>query len=171
MEVEAIWEWSLPFLSKKPILVLTGGEPLLYSHLLYRLVQLYPFPVLVETNGTIAPDFLRQPLWRRAEFVLSIKLSNSGEPAERRIKPSIIAQIGKLAPASYFKFVVNPFRLEEQREEIEEIRKYAPHLPVYLMPQGATLSQLEEGSSRVAQFALRYGYRYSDRLQLRLGLK
>jgi|GEM_PF-289670 len=166
---EEIWEWCFSHLIGTPLLVFTGGEPMIYARQLYPLLLLHPFSVEVETNGTILPPFKSQPVWRKVRFVISPKLSNSGEPKKRRFKPEVLSQIARFAPDSILKFVLPGENPDRFLPEIEEITKIAP-LPVYLMPQSATLSQLNQSASAIAQFALTQGFNYSDRLHLRLQL-
>jgi len=78
--------------------VLTGGEPLIYANepifvefIEYLIGQGHR--VTFETNATIAPDFKKYPFYKEAVYALSVKLSNSGEPLERRYKSEAIASI------------------------------------------------------------------------------
>jgi organic radical activating enzyme len=168
MEIAQIWQKFTPYLHLSPDLVITGGEPLLHWQKLSPLIQKYPYPITIETNGTISPNFREAPFYKRVIFAISPKLSNSGERKQKRFKPEIIRKIGKFAPNSFFKFVLSPANLSQLEGEIEEIVQFAPHLPIYCMPQGENREELEKNGGIVAQFALSKGYRYSDRLHLRL---
>jgi organic radical activating enzyme len=168
MEIGKIWDKFRPYLPLHPDLVITGGEPLLHWEKLEPLIKIFPNPITIETNGTIAPDFEQFPLYRKVIFAISPKLSNSGERRQKRVKPEVLKKLGKFAPNSFFKFVLSPTQLPQLEKEIEEIIQFAPHLPIYCMPQGETRQELEKNSPIIAQFALSKGYHYSDRLHLRL---
>lgn len=146
-------------------LVITGGEPLLQAMALEELLKKikgYFLSVEVETNGTLAPPDIP---W--LHFNVSPKLANSGVPREEAIKPEIIREYKYLK--SIFKFVVEK---EEDLREIQEITnmlKIEPHR-IYLMPMASSLPELENRAPIVASFALKYGFRYSDRLHIRLSI-
>ncbi len=146
-------------------LVVTGGEPLLQAKALEVLLpeMLGRFSqVEVETNGTLPP--LRVPGLR---YNVSPKLSNSGEPFPKRIKEGILKEFLELP--SVFKFVI------KDRSHLEEVLSLAerigipPHR-IWLMPMARSRKELEEMALEVALLALEYGFRYSDRLHLRLSL-
>lgn len=160
----------VPDPSPFPDLVVTGGEPLLQQRSLGRGLPYFPGAVTIETNGTILPEWERFPIFRQVSFAISPKLSNSGEPKGSRWKPEVLAQLGRV-PGSYFKVVISPADLPGIEGELEELRELSPGTPIYCMPMARTREELEERGPAVAQFALERGYRYSDRLQLRLGLK
>jgi len=69
-----------------PHVVITGGEPLMYynDRVFYAVVEWLVekgIQITFETNGTIEIDFHAYPAYRSCIFALSLKLSNSGEPA------------------------------------------------------------------------------------------
>ncbi|MEO1941726.1 MAG: 7-carboxy-7-deazaguanine synthase QueE [Campylobacterales bacterium] len=160
----------VPTGSPPPNLVVTGGEPLLQQELLGRGLPYYPGPITIETNGTILPEWGRFPIFRQLSFAISPKLSNSGEPKENRWKPEVLAQLGRIS-GSYFKVVLSPEDLPGIGRELEELKNLSPETPIYCMPMARNRGELEERGPVIARFALEKGYRYSDRLQLRLGLK
>jgi 7-carboxy-7-deazaguanine synthase len=95
MEIEElqtlIWIMNGYKLPSHVDIVLTGGEPLIYASepifvefIEYLIAQGHR--VTFETNATIAPDFERFPFYKNATYALSVKLSNSGEPENRRLK-------------------------------------------------------------------------------------
>jgi organic radical activating enzyme len=168
-------------------LVITGGEPLLgwqksYSDLLghpsnWRLKEL-----TFETNGTqfLKDDFMEFLCnWRdgwyeagnvRKEITFSVspKLSVSGESWNDAIKPDIIAQYQKVGYV-YLKFVVASDKdVEEAEQAVNEYRNAGFTGPVYIMPLGGTDQLYSLNNRTVAEYAMKKGWRYSDRLQIPL---
>ncbi len=146
-------------------LVITGGEPLLQiaplEELLNAIEGIFP-TVEIETNGTLFPPDIS---W--INFNVSPKTSNSGIPRERAIKPEILRKFADLK--SIFKFVV------EKEEDIKEIKEIMDPLGIdqqriYLMPMASTPEELRNSAPFVASLAIKYGFRYSDRLHIRLSI-
>ena len=162
-------------LSFKPHIVLTGGEPLLYwknkefSDFVKYLVD-NKFKVSVETNATIDIDFEKFPYYRELIYILSVKLSNSGEKKEKRINRKAIEKIITFSKESFFKFVLNKSLIEfgAQKEIGEIILNLKKRVPVYCMPLGGKREIIEKNDKAVAEFCLINGFCYSDRLQVRL---
>jgi 7-carboxy-7-deazaguanine synthase len=171
-------------------LVITGGEPLLgwqrsYPDLLNHPKMKSLKELTFETNGTqpLSKD-LRQYLldWslnpnhtskgRRGHdsitFSVSAKLSNSGEKREEAILPDVVASYEEVG-YTYLKFVVSNF------DDMEEVQKVVPMYrnagfkgPVYVMPVGGVENVYKLNNRRVADMAMKNGWRYSDRLQVPL---
>jgi len=163
MSVEEIKKEISKYLDKNPHLVITGGEPTLYYKKLYPLVEWFDGLITVETNATVDVDFEKYPKYRDVVFSMSVKLSNSGEPYERRVKKEIIASYAKNTKKSFFKFVID----KDLNDEIKEITENI-NLPVYCMPLGAGKTELEKNAPFVFEFCLKHGYCYSDRIHIRL---
>ncbi len=154
-----------------PDLVITGGEPLLHypSAILIGLLEYCHqkgIRVTFETNATIWIDFERYPLYKEMIFSMSVKLGNSGEPQEKRINHRAIEAIVTNAKESFFKFVVRGEAQEQ--EEIEMLTEAFGSVPVYCMPMGSTAQELARYDRSVAQFCIQNGYRYVDRMHIRL---
>ena len=153
--------------------VFTGGEPLLYANeplLIAFMHHLHAegMRITFETNGTIAPDFKSHGIFKEAIYALSVKLENSNEPYERRIKPRVIATIAQEAEA-FFKFSVDSDSINlGLDEQIAEIVEYAPHLSVYCMPLGGSKKEIETNALPLIEYCKRRGYIYSDRLHIRI---
>lgn len=152
----------------RPIVVITGGEPLLnYANpIFYEFVcKLLDenFSVHFETNGTISPDFDKFARYKNCIFAISPKLKNSGVAREKRLNFEALKQIKKNAKDSFYKFVID----ENLQNEIGEILKIAPN-EVYCMPLGANKKELEKNAEFVFKFCLKNGYNYSDRLHIRI---
>lgn len=152
-------------------LVVTGGAPLLQQDSLLRFFEEFekrygfvPY-IQIENECTIKPDLSLIKYiscWNN-----SPKLSNSGTPLTRRYKPKLVKYISSL-PNSWFKFVV------ESEKDWEEICTYfldtkiIKKEQVILMPMGYGRKELEQNRLKVAEMAMKYCVRFSDRLQVTL---
>lgn len=149
--------------------VLTGGEPLIqedaWIELIDRLRAGDPRWVFeVETNGTRTPSAAGGA--RIDQFNVSPKLANSGMDAALRIVPEALEWFAG-SPRAWFKFVV------DGDDDIAEIRdlvaRFAiPGERVLLMPKGRTAAELAQTSETVARLCLEHGWRFGDRLHVRL---
>jgi len=154
-------------------LVITGGEPLLYSKdenflNLLKYARSKKMRITMETNATINVDFKAYPIYKDIVFALSVKLSNSGETKESRVKSDVIKNIASNAIESFYKFTVDGIGINSGvHEEIEEVLDIAD-IEVYCMALSQNGHQLDKESQNVADFCLKHGYTYSDRLHLRL---
>ena len=181
----------LPFKSwREEHLVITGGEPLLgwqrsYPELLDHEKMQDLKELTFETNGTqdLSKEFRHYLLnWtlnprgipggRRGRdsltFSVSPKLSNSGEKWEDAIRPDVVMQY-EYVGYTYLKFVVAIHDdVDEALEATNEYRKAGFKGPVYLMPVGGVENIYSLNNRRVADLAMKYGLRYSDRLQVPL---
>ena len=163
-------------------LVITGGEPLLgwqraYPDLLDHPKMANLKDITFETNGTqhLSEDFkdyLTQ--WTNANpgrlvtFSVSPKLPASGEPWDAAIKPKVVLQYQNFG-LTYLKFVVgNEQDVQDALLAIEEYKQSGFSGLVYLMPVGGTYETFNLTNVEVAELALKYGLRYSDRLHIRL---
>ena len=170
-------------------LVLTGGEPLLkgFQQGVFDLMthpDLKTRFVTIETNGTqifspydyckdgyMFPDHHRKfGVNKNAGMTFSVspKLSNSGEEWTEAIKPEALASYNAW-PHSYLylKFVVKD---EHDVEEVHEAVRVYDHARVnidaiYLMPETGPHGMYDY---EVAQLAMKYGYKFSPRLQINL---
>jgi len=162
MDIEEIKKEIEKYLKFKPHLVLTGGEPMLYIDKLYSLIEWFSGEVTIETNATIDFDIKRYPKLKDVTFAMSVKLSNSGEEYKKRVKKEVIKTYS-VAKKSFFKFVVD----RDLKEEIEDITQETD-LDIYCMPLGASKEELEKNAPFVFDFCLKNGYKYSDRIHIRL---
>lgn len=156
--------------NQKPIVVITGGEPLLH----YKEALFYEFvcellarghSVHFETNGTIFVDFEKFPAYKSCVFAISPKLSNSAEPRERRLNFAALRNLKQNAKDSFYKFVISP-EFDAQPEIAEILAACGGE--VYCMPRGADRRELESGAQFCVDFCLKNGYNYSDRLHIRI---
>jgi len=164
-------------------LVITGGEPLLgwqraYPELLEHEKMKNLKELTFETNGTQAltadlKDYLHtwgnlnRP-FGNVTFSVSAKLSCSGEHPDEAIKPEIVCEYEDYG-YTYLKFVVaTQDDAEEALEAVDIYRANGFGGPVYLMPVGGVESVYTMNARKVAEFAMKNGLRYSDRLQVPL---
>lgn len=164
-------------------LVITGGEPLLgwqraYPELLENPNMQALAELTFETNGTqkLDPAFYEYMMmewvmergYETLTFSVSPKLSVSGEKWDEAICPDIVAEYSSLG-YTYLKFVVaSQDDIDEAQQAVDEYRKAGFVGPVYVMPVGGVESVYNMNSRNVAEFAIKKGWRYSDRLQVPL---
>jgi len=164
-------------------LVITGGEPLLgwqraYPELLENPNMQALAELTFETNGTqkLDPAFYEYMMmewvmergYENLTFSVSPKLSVSGEKWDEAICPDVVAEYSSLG-YTYLKFVVaSQDDIDEAQQAVDEYRKAGFVGPVYVMPVGGVESVYNMNSRNVAEFAIKKGWRYSDRLQVPL---
>jgi 7-carboxy-7-deazaguanine synthase len=161
-------------------LVITGGEPLLpgwqqiYPELLRHPKLADLKNITFETNGTqeLLQDFENYLYMERryqTTFSVSPKLSVSGEPREKAIRPEIVTEYQFSGHGSFLKFVVASE--DDVTEALEVMQLYKDNGfrgDIYLMPVGGVTDVYNLNNRRVAELALKHGLRYSDRLHLPL---
>ena len=161
-------------LHQKPIVVITGGEPLLHHknedfvNLVRNLLD-KNYEVHFETNGTIAIDFDKFEFYKRCIFAISPKLSFSGEKIEKRLNQKALRAIKDNAKSSFYKFVLSDefIRRGEALSEISQVLRLCKN-DVFCMPQGYDKISLENNARSVAEFCIKFGFNYTDRLHIRL---
>lgn len=156
-------------LAQKPVVVITGGEPLLHHKepiFLEFLEQiLLSNEVHFETNGTILVDFAKFPIYKKCHFAISVKLDNSGESRQKRINKDALKAIKTHAKDSFYKFVLRAD--ESEKAQIDEILAICNN-EVWCMPMGASKQELEKNASNVVDFAVKQGFNYSERIHIRI---
>ncbi|TDJ80860.1 7-carboxy-7-deazaguanine synthase QueE [Campylobacter volucris] len=167
---------KINFLKKdfNPIVVITGGEPLIY----YKNEEFIQFICLLlennfcvhfETNASIELDFIKYSMYKDCYFALGVKLSNSGMIKEKRINQKALQNFKQYAKDSFYKFVLDKNIILENKAliEIKEILQLCEN-EVFCMPMGSTQEEISKNALSVAEFCLKNGYNYSDRLHIRL---
>ena len=158
----------------KPHMVITGGEPLLYyqDRVFYSVVEHLVnsgVKITFETNATVEIDFNKFPAYKDTVLALSIKLSNSGEPKEKRVNLKAIEAVIQNAKEYFFKFTISKELVESSaKDEIEEIKKLAPNSVTYCMPVGECRESIWGNDEAVFNFCKENNYIYSDRLHIRV---
>lgn len=162
-------------------LVITGGEPLLgwqrsYPDLLNHNLMQGLREITFETNGTqkLQSDFkLYLKNWtkeahREITFSVSAKLPSSGEAWEEAIQPHVVCEYQDVG-YTYLKLVVATEQdIEDALRAVDEYRADGFDGEVYLMPVGGVESVYSLNNKNVALACMKYGLRYSDRLQVPL---
>ncbi|MFM2198348.1 MAG: hypothetical protein RLZZ505_1780 [Verrucomicrobiota bacterium] len=149
--------------------VLTGGEPLLQESELLKLMQALradgeEWFFEIETNGTLLPG--SEFFSAIGQINVSPKLANSGMREELRLIPKVLEGLAASGKA-WFKFVVKDER------DIVEIRSLLGRTGisgerVVLMPEGRTAEALAKHAAWLAERCRDLGFRFSDRLHVRL---
>ena len=98
---------------------------------------------------------------------MSVKLSNTLEKEDKRININTINKILSNAQG-YLKFVLDKNFLPKADIEIKNLLSQIKHCDIYVMPKGDNKKELENNSIDVFNFAIKYGYKYSDRIHIRL---
>jgi organic radical activating enzyme len=178
------------YLKKGAILKLTGGEPFIQQKNLLEFVKFihtrwgfsdYDQPVTVpeaekptlyidfETNGTIMPDeeWIESGKWV-CTFTTSPKLSNNGDPADKRYKPDVSKYLSD--NSACFKFVV------KQESDLDEIYKnYINNedikvhpRDVWIMPMCGSRKELIEIAPVVAEICKKHNFNFSNRMHLQI---
>jgi organic radical activating enzyme len=163
LPAEAITDWVLA--RPAPLVVITGGEPLLQQPAMLPLVDALTHAgrrVEVETNGTIAPtDELTSAV---TAFIVSPKLAHAGGKPARRIDPAALSAFAASGKAT-FKFVVTgPGDLDEIATVVDRFVLD----PVWVMPQAIGSAPLVTGLRELSEAVLARGWNLSTRLHVLL---
>lgn len=126
-----------------PLVVITGGEPLMYQHLPAMdalLDGLAARAVEIETNGTVAPgpDLIGR---YAVSFNVSPKLAGpmSTDPEHRRLVPDALRTFAGLARAGQAVWKVVAATAADVAAAVALADQYGvPHHAVWIMPEGAT---------------------------------
>ncbi len=153
-------------------IVITGGEPLIYSQNnifieMIKYLKKNNYRITVETNGTIKLDFIEE--FKDIVYSVSPKLSNSGESRNIDKDRDSIESLYKLSNNIYFKFTIDQTAIRNNiNYEILKYKNYFKNINIYCMAVSKNKNELDLNSSAVAQFCIDNGYIYSDRLHIRL---
>jgi len=154
--------------------VLTGGEPLIYANEqifveFLEALRAKDHRITFETNASLAVDFERHQVYKECIFALSVKLENSHEPLNKRVKKDVISSIAMNAKDAFFKFSIDEDSIDiALDEQIEEIISHAPFLDVYCMPLGGNKAEVEKNTLALIAYCKNKGYNFSDRLHIRI---
>jgi organic radical activating enzyme len=184
MDMENATEMEIPEVASKikewlgtastSVLVITGGEPLLYeedvAQLLVKLLLEDTIPewVEMETNGTFFPSPKIVKLVNQFNVSPKLPSANAGSSFQPEVIKSYVelAQKGKKVA---FKFVVG-----DQQDMAELQSSYLPLIPasvwdsIWLMPCGSTREVLNEVYPKVVEFAKDLGVNFSPRLHVNI---
>lgn len=180
--------WIYPNTELPVVFSITGGEPTMQQDLIIELLQEPSIQdckhILIETNCSVPlkkefisaiEDWLLKDKTRIWTWSNSPKLSASGEPWKRAIRPKVALSQYELKKVfgtqvnQYFKFVVDDtFEVysEIQKALLEYYDAGIPrNTPVWLMPCACTAEQQKLIAQNVAKYCMQNGYLYSHRIQ------
>ncbi len=148
-------------------LIVTGGEPLLQQEALAVLLARQKRrgrSIEIETNGTVAPSGSLTEIVD--QWNVSVKLANSGEPAQRRIVDAVLHAFRE-NPRAFFKFVI---QAAPDLDEVERVAAAAglPRPRICLMPEGTDPAALAERKPWIAAHCREVGFLFSSRLHIEL---
>ena len=169
-------KWINPLSGHDVILSLTGGEPTLRWKALPTLLNTLSDVkrVLIETNcsvplGSSFLASLNELTDKKIIWSNSPKLSVSGEPRDKAIRPDIALSQRLVANSEqYFKFVcgANQAHFDEVESVMDLYRAHGNHDSlVYIMPMACTGEQQQEIAMRVADMCIQRGFVYCHRIQ------
>lgn len=151
-------------------LIITGGEPLLQQDRIIDYLKWFmdeykfkPF-VEIETNGTL-PIKDQMKLWLVDLWNCSPKLSNSGEPLERRYNDQVVYELNQLH--TIFKFVITSTK-DWNEIYYNYLIKGIGREKIWLMPGADNIDQLLETNRIVAKIALENQVNFCTRLQIEI---
>lgn len=149
---------------KAPLLVISGGEPMLQQEGLAPVIsamQQAGKKVELETAGTIAP--IRSTLQPNVRFNCSPKLENSGNSKSLRYRPQVLDALMGSRQVQAWKFVVVEM---SDLDEIDEIVAAHSLRPVYVMPEGISADAINTHAQAVAEAVKERGWYLTTRLQI-----
>jgi 7-carboxy-7-deazaguanine synthase len=147
------------------MLVVSGGEPLLQQR---RLVPLLGrlrgrgIRIEIETAGTVSPA--AELVGTVAQFNVSPKLENSGNPLQRRYRPAALDDLQATGRAVWKFVACAPADLEE----VDALVRRHALSPVYVMPEGTSAEVVIARSRDLAGAVLARGWSLTSRLHVLL---
>jgi 7-cyano-7-deazaguanosine (preQ0) biosynthesis protein QueE len=156
---------------RAPLVIITGGEPLLQQHPGYGLVVLAQelaqrgYQVHVETNGTATP--VPELLGAVRLFVVSPKLAHAGMPTERTIKRPVLRGYAELADRgqAVLKVVCQSTADVAQAAALADANGWSRE-QVWIMPEGTDVSTLAVRHHALIDATLARGMNTSTRLHI-----
>jgi 7-carboxy-7-deazaguanine synthase len=146
-----------------PMVVVTGGEPLLQQGAIVELLRLLPgLGVEVETNGIHVPE--PELVEHVDRFNVSPKLANAGIERGRRYKPDVLRTFQATGKA-VFKFVVCE---RPDLDEIDAVVADCGLTDVWVMPEGTDAPALVARARRLADDVVARGWQLTPRLHILL---
>jgi organic radical activating enzyme len=172
-------------LKEGAVLKITGGEPFIQQKNLIEFIDFIlerwnmapntlnaeyygkkSLCIDFETNGTIMPD----NYWvaHGATYTTSPKLSNNGDPVEKRYKPDVLKFL--VEQYACFKFVA------KKESDLDEVFTNYINNPaigikkeqIWIMPMCGSRKELLEVGPVVADICKKHGFKFSNRMHLQL---
>ena len=144
-----------------PHVVFTGGEPTMFQKQLIEIISKLPsyYFIEIETNGTKIIDSKLQ--FHVNQFNISVKLKSSNQwKGFDKFRINYESLQSFPAKKSTFKFVITS---EKDLNEIKEIEKIRPDIPITLMPEGETRDQVLTNIKPTMKLAMKNGYGFTNR--------
>ncbi|MEV3925901.1 7-carboxy-7-deazaguanine synthase QueE [Actinomadura coerulea] len=161
--VEQLLAWALE--RPEPLVVITGGEPLLHRNVVPLAVSLRAAgkEVEFETNGTLAPP--QALVDAGVRFNVSPKLSvfGAGMSQAKRIVPTALRAFQESGRAR-FKFVIQDPAIE--LDEVSALQETYGLGPIWVMPEGTTPEAVLTGMRTLAGPVSERGWHLSTRLHV-----
>jgi 7-carboxy-7-deazaguanine synthase len=153
-----------------PMLVISGGEPLLQQdrlattmEILHNDLELEDLWIEVETAGTIAPE-LEFDYWIDA-YNVSPKLEHSGNALSLRYRPEALEALRDTGKVQGWKFVAQE---PSDLDEIADLVAKHELFPVYVMPEGKNQADLSRHAEGLVEAIIARGWRMTPRLHIQL---
>ena len=161
-------------------IVITGGEPFIQPEALLELcyeLKAHNRHITIETNGTV---FLEK---NPADLIsISPKLKGSGPTKDQtsvrwqekhdkdRINWEALQNLMQYSKDYQLKFVLTQLNSIPEIEEMQKLqsRLGIPKRKLFVMPEGTTNEELRKTQYQAAVTCMKFGWRYSDRLHVRL---
>ena len=174
---DAVWEINR---FNADHVVITGGEPFIRTEPLLALcheLKGHGKHITIETNGTVFAEDNPADL-----ISISPKLIGSGPTNEQtgvkwqekhekdRINWEALQNLMQYSKDYQFKFVLSQLNSIPEIEEIEKLQMYLgiQKEKLFVMPEGTTNAELRKTQYQAAQTCMRFGWRYTDRLHVRI---
>jgi len=171
MTAEEVYKAVKKVLPKvNPMLVISGGEPMLQQGKLAEVMELFhndlkleDLWIEIETAGTIAPtnEF---DYWVDA-YNVSPKLEHSGNELSLRYRPEALEALRDTGKVQGWKFVAQE---PSDLDEIADLVKKHELFPVYVMPEGKNQADLSRHSEGLVTSVIERGWRMTPRLHIQL---
>jgi organic radical activating enzyme len=151
-------------LPKVPIIVISGGEPLLQYNsleiLCNRLIS-QNYKIEIETNGTRPP----MPPNKDIRYNVSPKLEHAGDPLSKRITRHLFDYVDD--PNATFKFVVQNTNDLKEVDHIVTAHQIDVDR-VWIMPEGVTSEVLNKRLTEISQASIDRKYNVTGRLHIQM---
>lgn len=151
-----------------PMLVVSGGEPMLQQRALAECLELLvaqalQWDVEIETAGTLAP-LPALDVWVD-RYTVSLKLTHSGNPFDKRRKPAAIVALNETGKATW-KFVAA--RVADLHEVDDLVAEYGLRGRIYIMPEGITHRAITQHARALAPEVIARGWSLTPRFHVDL---
>ena len=151
-------------LPKVPVIVISGGEPLLQSNTLAILCSELisrNYKVEIETNGTRQP----MPPNKEIRYNVSPKLEHAGDLLSKRITRHLVEYVND--PNATFKFVVQNTNDLKQVDDIVAAHQIDV-ARVWIMPEGVTSEVLDKRLTAISQASIDRQYNVTGGLHIQM---